>query len=53
MRDTEGDAETWAEGEADSLWWGDAGLDPRTQDHDLKLKADAQALSHPGIPSVC
>ena len=42
MRDTEGEAETQAEGEA--------GLDPRTLGSGPEPKAEAQPLSHPGAP---
>ena len=30
----------------------DTGLDPRSWDHDLSPKADAQLLSHAGVPKV-
>ena len=46
MRDTEREAETYAEGEAGS----DVELDPRTPGSRNEPKADAQMVSHPGIP---
>ena len=46
MRDTEEEAETQAEGEAGSL--REAQFGTRSQD---EPKADAQPLSHPGVPS--
>ena len=51
MRDTQREAETWAEGEADSPLSRepDAGLDPRTPGSCPEPKADAQSQSHPGI----
>ena len=50
MRDTERQAETQAEGEADSSWG--AQWETRSQDSGsrLEMKADAQPLSHPGVP---
>ena len=42
MRDTQREAETQAEGEAD------AGFDPRTPGSGPEQKADTQPLSHPG-----
>ena len=51
MRDTEREAETQAEGEAGSLWGARCGTrsqDPRSRP---ELKADAQPLSHPGVPT--
>ena len=30
----------------------DVGLDPRTSGSHPELKADAQLLSHPGVPSI-
>ena len=33
-------------------WEPDTGLDPRTPGSHPKLKADAQPLSHPGVPLV-
>ena len=52
MRDTERKAETQADGgEADSMQEPDAGLDPRTPGGP-ELKADAQPLSHPGVPAI-
>ena len=47
MRDTEREAEMQApQGEPD------AGLDPRTPGSRPEAKADAQSLSHPGVPST-
>ena len=48
MRDTE----TQAEGEAGSMQGSlpNVGLDPRTPGSHPEPKADAQPLSHPGIP---
>ena len=56
MRDTEREAETYAEGEAGSLQGARCGT--RSQDHGTspEPKADAQPLSHPSIffgLSVC
>ena len=39
-----------AEGEADSLQEPDVGLDPGTPGSRPGPKADAQPLSHPGVP---
>ena len=50
MRDKEREAEIQAEGEAGSLWEPDAGLDPKTPGSRPEPKADAQPLSHTGIP---
>ena len=50
MRDTE--RERQAEGEAAPCREPDAGLDPRTPGSRPEPEADAQALSHPGAPSV-
>ena len=50
MRHTEREAETWAKGEAGSLWEPDAELDPRTKGSRPEPKADTQAVSHPGAP---
>ena len=52
MRDTEREAETQAEGEAGSMQEPDAGLDSRTPGSHPEPKADAQPLSHPGVPPV-
>ena len=46
MRDTEREAETQAEEEAESS----QGLDPRTPGSCPELKADTQLLRHPGVP---
>ena len=48
MTDTQREAETQAEGEAGS----DGGIDPRTPGSRPEPKADAQPLSHPGIPII-
>ena len=50
MSDRKREAETKAEGEAGSYGEPDAGLDPRTLGSWPKPKADAQPLSHPGVP---
>ena len=51
MRDIEErEAETQAEGVAGSLGAPDAGLDPRIPGSPPKPKADAQPLSHVGVP---
>ena len=50
MRDTEKEAETQAEGEADSpqgAWCG-----TRSQGPGIEPKAKAQSLSNPGVPTV-
>ena len=52
MRDTHREAETETEGEADFLWEPDAGLNPRTPGSRSEPKADAQPLSHQGIPNI-
>ena len=49
-RYTERGAETQADGEAGSLWGAQGGLDPRILESGPEPKADAQPLSHPGIP---
>ena len=49
MRDTQRKAETQEEGEA-LCREPDVGLDPRTPGSHSELKADAQPLSHPGVP---
>ena len=51
MRDTEREAETQAEGEAAPCREPDAAFDPRTPGSRPEPKADAQPLSHPGVPS--
>ena len=43
-------AQTKGKGEAGSCGESDAGLDPRTLGSQPEPKADAQPLSHPGIP---
>ena len=50
MRDTQREEEAQAEAEAGSSREPDAGLDPRTPGSHPDPKADAQPLSHPGIP---
>ena len=50
MRDIQREAETQAEGEAGSLWEAQCGLDSGTPGSRPEPKADAQPLSHPGIP---
>ena len=50
MRDTERKAETQAEGEGGSLQGANVGLNPGTLGSHSELKADAQPLSHSGIP---
>ena len=53
MRDTQGEAETKAEGEAGFLGGEpDAGLDPRTPGSHPGPKGDAQPPSHPGVPGL-
>ena len=52
MRDTQRQADTQAEGEAGSLQGLDVGLDPRTPGSRPEPKADAQPLSHPGVPHL-
>ena len=48
MRDTQREAETQAEGEADSMQGAQCG----TRSRDPVLKTDAQPLSHPGAPKL-
>ena len=50
MRDTEGEAETQAEGEAGSMQEPDVGLNPGSLGSCPGPKAGAKPLSHPGIP---
>ena len=52
MREREREAETQAEGEAGSMEGADVGLDPRTPGSCPVPKADAQPLSHPGVPLI-
>ena len=47
---TETETETQAEGKADSMPEPNVGLDPRTPGSHPGPKADAQPLSHPGVP---
>ena len=49
MRDRE--AETQAEGKAGPMQEPDVGLNPRTPGSRPGQKADAQSLSHPGVPN--
>ena len=52
-REREREAETQAEGEAGSMHREpDVGFDPRSPGSRPEPKADAQPLSHPGVP-VC
>ena len=51
MRDTQREAEMQAEGETGSMHREpNVGLDPRTLGSCSESKADAQPLSHPGVP---
>ena len=50
MRDTQREAETQAEGEAEFCSEPDVGLDPRTPGSHPELKADAQPLNHQVSP---
>ena len=50
MRDTHRGADTQAEGEAGSRGKPVVGLDPGSPGSRPKPKADAQLLSHPGVP---
>ena len=52
MRDTQREAETQAEVEAVSSQGARLGLNPRTLGSCPEPKADAQLLSHPGIPKI-
>ena len=56
MRDTEREAETQAEREAGSRQRGRCrtcvGLDPQSPGSGLEPNADAQLLSHPGVPRI-
>ena len=51
MRDRERKAEIQAEGEAGSTQGARCGTRPRTPGSHPEPKADAQPLSHPGIPT--
>ena len=51
MRDTERETETQTEEKQAPCWEPDVGLDPRTPGSRPKPKADAQLLSHPGVPT--
>ena len=51
-RDTEREAETQAEGDAGSRRDPDAGLHHRTLGSRPEQRADAQPLSHPGVPDL-
>ena len=50
MRDTEREAETQAEGEADSMQGARRGTRSQDLGSRPEQKADAQSLSHPGVP---
>ena len=50
MRDTEREADTQAEEKQASCGESDVGLDLRTPGSQPEPKADAQPLSHPGVP---
>ena len=52
-RDTQTEPEIQAEGEAGSMQGARVGLDPRTPGSRPEPKADAQPLSHPGVPKSC
>ena len=54
MRDTEREAETQAEGgEEGSMQGARCGTGPQESGIMPELKADAQLLSHPGVPCSC
>ena len=50
MGDTQREAETQVEGAAGPHRERDVGLDPHTPGSRPESKADAQKLSHPGVP---
>ena len=50
MRGTQREAETQTEEKQAPCGEPDAGLDPRTMGSRPEPKADAQPLSHPGVP---
>ena len=52
MRHTEGETETRQREKQAPRGEPDVGLDPRTPGSRPKLKADAQPLSHPGVPII-
>ena len=52
MRNTQKKIETLAEGDAGSLCKPDVGLNPGTLGPHPEPKADAQLLSHPGVPEL-
>ena len=52
MRDTERKAATQAEGEAGSLWGNRCGTRSWILGSGPEPKADAQPLSHPGVPAT-
>ena len=52
MRDTQREAETQAEGEAGSLQGSPMWDSSRTPGSHREPKADAQLLSHPGVPAL-
>ena len=51
MRDTQREAETQVEGKQAPCGEPDAGLNPRTLGSRPEPKADAQPLSHSGVPT--
>ena len=54
MRDTEREAATQAEGGAGSMHReSDMGFNPRTPGSRPEPKADAEPLSHSGVPPTC
>ena len=52
MRDTEGEAETQAGGEAGSVQRAQCGTRSQIPGSRPELKADAQPLSHPGVSQM-
>ena len=52
MRDTQREAETQAEGEAGSMQGARCGTRFQIPESPPEPKADAQPLSHPGIPKI-
>ena len=50
-KNSEREAEIQAEGEAGSMREPDVGLDPGTLGSHPEPKAEAQLLSHPGVPT--
>ena len=53
MRDTQRESETQAEGEVGSLQGTQCGARSQDPGSRPEPKADAQPLSHPGVPSIC